>query len=80
MFVDGLLGIGAAGGKSSANEGAMLASRLKTMRQERSARAPVIKKKEAVAGTEAPGPPPSQPSADPQKTSRRKNKRKKGKK
>ncbi|KAL3924048.1 MAG: hypothetical protein SGILL_001279, partial [Bacillariaceae sp.] len=46
-FVDGLLGIGAAGGKdkSSASEGAMLASRLETLRNERAARAPEIKKK-----------------------------------
>ena len=45
-FVDGLLGIGVAGGKSGAlarNEGAMLASRLVEMRQERERRAQQIK-------------------------------------
>merc|ERR1712159_40436 len=34
QFVDGLLGIGAAGGKSSVSEGAVLASRLETLRKE----------------------------------------------
>jgi hypothetical protein len=78
-FVDGLLGIGAAGGKSSASEGAMLASRLETLRKERAQRTPVIKKKEPVAmgGGQRPSRPP--PSI-PEKTSKRKNKRNKGKK
>lgn len=50
-FVDGLLGIGAAGGSSSSsksNEGAMLATRLANMRKERDERAKV-KEKEPVA-------------------------------
>jgi hypothetical protein len=42
VFVDGLLGIGAAGGNSAkSNEGAMLASRLAEMRQERDARSKI---------------------------------------
>lgn len=49
LFVDGLLGIGAAGGKgASSSEGAMLASRLAEMRKERDLRA-LTKAKEAVA-------------------------------
>jgi len=43
-FVDGLLGIGSAGGKSSAEEGEQLASRLETMRRERAKRTPDIAK------------------------------------
>ena len=57
-FVDGLLGIGVAGGKSGAlarNEGAMLASRLVEMRQERERRAQQTK-------TAAPKPLPPQPA------------------
>ena len=48
--MDGLLGIGAAGGKSSAaSEGAMLASRLETLRKERSMRKPEdIKKDQSI--------------------------------
>ena len=38
-FVDGLLGIGKAGGGKSSNEGAKLAARLEVMRKERDARA-----------------------------------------
>ena len=41
QFVDGLLGIGAAGGKSSGAEGTQLASRLEAMRKERAKRTPV---------------------------------------
>ena len=42
QFVDGLLGIGRAGGKSGAkNEGAMLAARLVDMRNERDERGAV---------------------------------------
>ena len=50
-FVDGLLGIGAAGGqsKSNANEGAMLAARLDSMRKERDERAKVIKRTPVAA-------------------------------
>lgn len=51
--MDGLLGIGAAGGntgsKANANEGAMLAARLKTMRKERDERAKVIEKTPVAA-------------------------------
>lgn len=42
-FADGLLGIGAAGGTSSANEGAVLAARLEGLRKERSERAATLK-------------------------------------
>lgn len=45
QFVDGLLGIGGAGGKSGTkNEGAMLAARLVDMRKERDERAKVVGK------------------------------------
>jgi hypothetical protein len=39
--VDGLLGIGSAGGKSSTEEGKVLASRLETLRRDRAKRTPV---------------------------------------
>lgn len=42
-FVNGLLGIGAAGGASSKSDGAMLAARLETMRKERDERSKVMK-------------------------------------
>lgn len=42
-FADGLLGIGAAGGTLSANEGAVLAARLEGLRKERSERAASLK-------------------------------------
>ena len=41
-FVDGLLGIGSAGGQSSGADGAQLASRLSALRKERAERAPLI--------------------------------------
>lgn len=47
--MDGLLGIGAAGGSSSKSEADKLQARLDTLRKERAERAPEIKKKEAVA-------------------------------
>ena len=49
--MDGLLGIGAAGGNmgSGANEGAMLAARLKAMRKERDDRAKVVAKTPVAA-------------------------------
>lgn len=50
QFVDGLLGIGSAGGSttpSSANEGAALASRLVDMRKERDERSKAMKKEKA---------------------------------
>jgi hypothetical protein len=77
-FVDGLLGIGAAGGKSSASEGAKLATRLETLRKERSTRAPDIKKvqKREHVAVGAPSP---QAADVPQKKNRRKKKKKKGK-
>jgi len=46
-FVDGLLGIGKAGGKSSANEGALLNKRLVELRKDRD-EATIAKKKQAV--------------------------------
>ena len=42
-FADGLLGIGSAGGTSSANEGVFLAARLEGLRKERSERAATLK-------------------------------------
>jgi hypothetical protein len=53
--VDGLLGIGAAGGKSK-SEGDQLKARLDMLRQERARRTPDIKKKEPVAVAAAPTP------------------------
>jgi hypothetical protein len=53
--VDGLLGIGAAGGKSK-SEGDQLKARLDTLRQERARRTPDIQKKEPVAVAAAPTP------------------------
>ena len=49
--MDGLLGIGAAGGRSGskANEGAMMAARLESMRQERDNRAKMAKKAPATS-------------------------------
>lgn len=43
-FVDGLLGIGKAGGKSSANEGALLNQRLVQLRKDRDEQAKMAKK------------------------------------
>jgi len=43
-FVDGLLGIGKAGGKSLANEGALLDKRLKELRKDRDQQAVKTKK------------------------------------
>jgi fused signal recognition particle receptor len=43
-FIDGLLGIGAAGGSSNKNEGQLLAKRLEEMRQKRDERAKEMKK------------------------------------
>jgi fused signal recognition particle receptor len=48
-FVDGLLGIGIAGGGASKSEGTALASRLNQMRKERNERAKVIVKKEQAS-------------------------------
>lgn len=80
-FVDGLLGIGQAGGKGSASEGAKLASRLETLRNERAARTPEIKKKEPVSAGGGPSPSyATPPPGNPSKGGKRKNKRKKGKK
>jgi len=79
-FVDGLLGIGAAGGKSSTSEGAMLASRLETLRKERASRAPEIKKKkEPVAAGRREEAMPSDIGRKRNVGSKRKNRRKKGK-
>ncbi|CAB9503982.1 receptor FtsY [Seminavis robusta] len=81
-FVEGLLGIGEAGGKpsSNSNEGAMLAARLDNMRQERDERAKVMAK-QPVAAVAAP--PPSIEMDDtgksPARRSKPKNKKKKKK-
>lgn len=79
-FVDGLLGIGAAGGgKSSSSEGAMLAARLESLRKERSERAPKVATKNEVvpqsqrASTDLVSP------AVPMRKPNRRNKRKKSK-
>lgn len=48
-FVDGLLGIGIAGGGSSKSEGKALASRLTQMRKERNERAKVTVKNEKAS-------------------------------
>ena len=50
-FVDGLLGIGAAGASASKAEAEKLQARLNTLRKERAERAPEIKKKVPVAMT-----------------------------
>ena len=73
------MGIGAAGGKSSASEGALLAARLDTLRKERSERAPEIKKKEVVSTSSSsfnPGQGGRLPSAVPPRKPSRRNKRK----
>jgi hypothetical protein len=88
-FVDGLLGIGAAGGSSTgskSNEGAMLAARLANMRKERDERARV-KEKDFVA-VAAPGPSfpapidmqPATSARSPSRTPSNKSKKKKGRK
>lgn len=79
--MDGLLGIGAAGGKtgSNANEGAMLASRLATMRKERGQRAKVVEKM-PVAAAVAPPQPDGSKRAGKNKSKKKKNKKKKSKK
>jgi hypothetical protein len=86
--VDSLLGIGTAGGKgkASASEGAMLASRLETLRSERAARAPELKQKinEPVAVGAGPrtllgdlqrGAPPSRAAGNKRSARRKKGKR-----
>jgi len=76
------LGIGAAGGKSSASEGAMLAARLDTLRKERSERTPEIKKKEVLSSNSfqpSPQPVPSVVPAGRGKPSKRNKRRKKNK-
>ncbi|GAX15342.1 fused signal recognition particle receptor [Fistulifera solaris] len=82
-FVDGLLGIGAAGGSSKVNEGAMLQARLDSLRAERDQRAQ--EKQTVLAAPVAPRPvvPPLQVNAaNRAPNSRRgtKSKRKKSKK
>jgi hypothetical protein len=90
--VDGLLGIGSAGGKSSTEEGKVLASRLETLRLERAKRTPVQVNKRApiAAGGSAGGGDddtgtfnhisPQGASAPKNAGSKRSNRRKKGKK
>mmetsp|Transcript_7923 Transcript_7923/g.17025 ORF Transcript_7923/g.17025 Transcript_7923/m.17025 type:complete len:557 (-) Transcript_7923:513-2183(-) len=86
-FVDGLLGIGSAGGKASGTEGAELASRLEALRKERAKRTPVtVKQTSASVGGEKEATAPgtfnhvSPQGAAPKRTSKRGNRRKKGKK
>ena len=55
-FVDGLLGVGAAGGSVSKAEGDKLQARLDTLRKERAERAPEIKKKVPAAMGAGPNP------------------------
>jgi hypothetical protein len=80
--VDGLLGIGVAGGGTSSNEGAMLAARLAEMRRERDARAKIRPTAPVMAAAAAP--PTKTPIAQmlqpPQKPNRPKSKKKKTKK
>lgn len=77
-FVDGLLGIGNAGGKVTASEGAMLASRLETLRNERKERANIIKKADPISvGVDRPRS--ITPSSSTPNASKRKNRRSKGK-
>lgn len=81
-FVEGLLGIGAAGGGSSGkSEGAILAARLTVMRKERDARAKVVKQAAKVQALEpvTANTPPPPPQTTSQKPSRPKNKKKKKK-
>jgi hypothetical protein len=85
-FVEGLLGIGAAGGggtKSKSNEGAILAARLVVMRKERDLRAKVIKKAAPVEVATRPEPILANsnpvPTGVAQKPNRPKNKSKKKK-
>ncbi|VEU33380.1 unnamed protein product [Pseudo-nitzschia multistriata] len=83
-FVDGLLGIGSAGGKASGTEGAELASRLEALRKERAKRTPVVSKqvsenKEAITPRTFNHVSP-QGAAPPKRTSKRSNRRKKAKK
>jgi hypothetical protein len=54
-FVDGLLGIGIAGGGTSKSEGKALASRLTQMRKERNERAKITVKKELESSPPTPG-------------------------
>lgn len=86
--MDGLLGIGAAGGKSSSSssEGAMLASRLETLRKERAERSPsTAQKKNSPVATasvvgDRPGPVPGvRPLSKRNVGSKRANRRKKAK-
>lgn len=53
-FVDGLLGIGAAGGGSKSDEGALLSKRLETMRKERDERAKTKKPEPVAVGAGGP--------------------------
>ena len=82
--MDGLLGIGSAGGQSSGAEGAQLASRLETLRKERAKRTPVISKQKSTPEAMAPGkfnhaaPQGAAPARN--VGNKRKNRRKKGKK
>lgn len=82
--MDGLLGIGSAGGQSSGTDGAALASRLETLRKERAQRTPLVSKQKVDVGKEAMAPGrfnhTSPQGAAPTNKGKRSNRRKKGKK
>ena len=82
--MDGLLGIGSAGGQSSGADGAELASRLVALRSERAKRTPVVSKQATTAAASNERKPRTFDHVAPQgaKTagSKRRNRRKKGKK
>ncbi|KAL7577548.1 hypothetical protein ACA910_015079 [Epithemia clementina (nom. ined.)] len=77
-FVDGLLGVGVAGGGKSADEGATLAARLEAMRNERDARA--AERKLELAGARRPSSNGSSDGGDGNARSRSKTNKKKKKK
>ena len=83
-FVDGLLGIGSAGGNSnSQSEGAALASRLEALRKERAKRTPVVSVQQSTVETMPKktfnhvAPQGARPTSG---NNKRRNRRKKGKK
>merc|ERR1712194_525391 len=84
-FVDGLLGIGSAGGQSSGADGAELASRLVALRSERAKRTPVVSKQATAAAAASKETKPRTfdhvaPQGAKMAGSKRRNRRKKGKK
>ena len=73
------MGVGAAGGKSSGSEGAILEARLESLRKERSERAPEIKKEEVISQPMAVAPPGDLPEVSSKPRRKNKKKRKKNK-